>query len=89
MLFNFINYYYIINQILFCILYFINTLIFSDDKGKSRLIREEDHDRSDDDDSQDRIDMTVNTEARDKEKRREAFLASQVPLKRQFLIIYY
>lgn len=89
MLFNFINYYYIINQILFCILYFINTLIFSDDKGKSRLIREEDHDRSDDDDSQDRIDMTVNIEARDKEKRREAFLASQVPLKRQFLIIYY
>ncbi|KAL0100277.1 hypothetical protein PUN28_019575 [Cardiocondyla obscurior] len=53
----------------------------SDDKGKSRLIREEDHDRSDDDDSQDRLDMTVNTEARDKEKRREAFLASQVPLK--------
>ncbi|KZC04100.1 GC-rich sequence DNA-binding factor 1 [Dufourea novaeangliae] len=53
----------------------------SDDKGKSRLIREEDHDRSDDDDSQDRIDMTVNTEARDKEKRREAFLASQVPIK--------
>ncbi|CAL1673138.1 unnamed protein product [Lasius platythorax] len=51
----------------------------SDDKGKSRLIREEDHDRSDDDDSQDRLDMTVNTEARDKEKRREAFLASQVP----------
>lgn len=53
----------------------------SDDKGKSRLIREEDHDRSDDDDSQDRLDMTVNTEARDKEKRREAFLASQVQLK--------
>ncbi|EFN87798.1 GC-rich sequence DNA-binding factor-like protein [Harpegnathos saltator] len=53
----------------------------SDEKGKSRLIREEDHDRSDDDDSQDRIDMTVNTEARDKEKRREAFLASQVPIK--------
>ncbi|XP_012277672.1 PAX3- and PAX7-binding protein 1 [Orussus abietinus] len=50
----------------------------SDEKGKSRLIREEDHDRSDDDDSQDRIDMTVNTDARDKEKRREAFLASQV-----------
>ncbi|XP_015599684.1 PAX3- and PAX7-binding protein 1 [Cephus cinctus] len=49
----------------------------SEDKGKSRLIREEDHDRSDDDDSQDRIDMTVNTDARDKEKRREAFLASQ------------
>lgn len=60
--------------------YYVN--FFSDDKGKSRLIREEDHDRSDDDDSQDRIDMTVNTEARDKEKRREAFLASQVPLKR-------
>ncbi|XP_029165200.1 PAX3- and PAX7-binding protein 1 [Nylanderia fulva] len=53
----------------------------SDDKGKSRLIREEDHDRSDDDDSQDRLDMTVNTEARDKEKRREAFLASQVSVK--------
>ncbi|XP_072751186.1 PAX3- and PAX7-binding protein 1 isoform X2 [Anoplolepis gracilipes] len=53
----------------------------SDDKGKSRLIREEDHDRSDDEDSQDRLDMTVNTEARDKEKRREAFLASQVPIK--------
>ncbi|XP_066586865.1 PAX3- and PAX7-binding protein 1 isoform X2 [Prorops nasuta] len=53
----------------------------SDDKGKSRLVREEDHDRSDDDDSQERIDMTVNTEARDKEKRREAFLASQAPIK--------
>lgn len=60
-------------------------IYYSDDKGKSRLIREEDHDRSDDDDSQDRIDMTVNTEARDKEKRREAFLASQVPIKRSFL----
>lgn len=58
---------------------------YSDDKSKSRLIREEDHDRSDDDDSQDRLDMTVNTEARDKEKRREAFLASQVPLKCEFL----
>ncbi|XP_020282805.1 PAX3- and PAX7-binding protein 1 isoform X2 [Pseudomyrmex gracilis] len=53
----------------------------SDDKGKSRLIREEDHDRSDDEDSQDRLDMTVNTEARDKEKRREAFLASQATIK--------
>lgn len=60
---------------------------YSDDKGKSRLIREEDHDRSDDDDSQDRLDMTVNTEARDKEKRREAFLASQVPLKCEFLYL--
>lgn len=29
-------------------------IYYSDDKGKSRLIREEDHDRSDDDDSQDR-----------------------------------
>ncbi|KAF7992159.1 hypothetical protein HCN44_001484 [Aphidius gifuensis] len=48
---------------------------------KSRLVREEDHDRSDDDCSQDRMDMTVNTEARDKEKRREAFLASQIPIK--------
>ncbi|XP_015117419.1 PAX3- and PAX7-binding protein 1 isoform X2 [Diachasma alloeum] len=53
----------------------------TEDKGKSRLIREEDHDRSDDDDDEDRIDMTVNTEARDKEKRREAFLASQVSIK--------
>lgn len=53
-----------------------------EDKSKSRLIREEDHDRTDDDeDSQDRIDMSVNTEARDKEKRREAFLASQIPIK--------
>ncbi|XP_011307082.1 PAX3- and PAX7-binding protein 1 isoform X2 [Fopius arisanus] len=52
----------------------------TEDKGKSRLVREEDHDRSDDDD-EDRIDMTVNTEARDKEKRREAFLASQVTIK--------
>ncbi|XP_063971930.1 PAX3- and PAX7-binding protein 1 [Diachasmimorpha longicaudata] len=52
-----------------------------EDKSKSRLIREEDHDRSDDDDDEDRIDMTVNTEARDKEKRREAFLASQVSIK--------
>lgn len=62
--------------------------IYSDDKGKSRLIREEDHDRSDDDDSQDRLDMTVNTEARDKEKRREAFLASQVPKCESLVIIF-
>lgn len=48
----------------------------SDEKGKSRLIREEDHDRSDDD-SEERIDMMVNMEARDKEKRREAIFASQ------------
>jgi len=76
-----INYWYIyINNIQWICFY-------SDDKGKSRLIREEDHDRSDDDDSQDRLDMTVNTEARDKEKRREAFLASQVPLKCEFLCI--
>jgi len=33
--------------------------------------------------------MTVNTEARDKEKRREAFLASQVPLKCEFLCIIF
>lgn len=65
------------------ILYFS---LYSDDKGKSRLIREEDHDRSDDEDSQDRLDMTVNTEARDKEKRREAFLASQAPIKCKSLL---
>ncbi|XP_044576471.1 PAX3- and PAX7-binding protein 1 isoform X2 [Cotesia glomerata] len=53
----------------------------TEEKGKSRLIREEDHDRSDDDESHERMDMTVNIEARDKEKRREAFLASQVPIK--------
>lgn len=45
------------------------------------MIREEDHDRSDDDESHERMDMTVNVEARDKEKRREAFLASQAPIK--------
>lgn len=33
--------------------------------------------------------MTVNTEARDKEKRREAFLASQVPLKCEYIIINF
>ncbi|XP_053593178.1 PAX3- and PAX7-binding protein 1 [Microplitis demolitor] len=53
----------------------------TEEKGKSRLIREEDHDRSDDDESHERMDMTVNVEARDKEKRREAFLASQAPIK--------
>ena len=50
-------------------------------------MREEDHDRSDDDDSQDRINMTVNTEARDKEMRREAFLASQIPTKSSKLYV--
>ncbi|XP_034937281.1 PAX3- and PAX7-binding protein 1 isoform X3 [Chelonus insularis] len=60
----------------------------TEDKGKSRLIREDDHDRSDDDESQDRIDMSINTEARDKEKRREAFLASQVPIKRSSLNVF-
>lgn len=60
-----------------------------DEKGKSRLVREEDHDRSDDDDSQERIDMTVNTEARDKEKRREAFLASQLRDKCWFALEKY
>ncbi|KAK0096085.1 hypothetical protein PV326_006499 [Microctonus aethiopoides] len=60
-----------------------------EEKGKSRLIREEDHDRSDDDESQDRIDMSINTDARDKEKRREAFLASQTPVKRSFLNVFH
>lgn len=74
---------------LLIILFVTNSYLCSDDKGKSRLIREEDHDRSDDDDSQDRLDMTVNTEARDKEKRREAFLASQAPAKCESLVIIF
>lgn len=52
---------------------------FSDEKGNSRLVREEDHDRSDDEDSQERMNMTVDTDALDKEKRRQAFLDSQAP----------
>lgn len=56
----------------------LQTLLFySEEKEKTRFIREEDHDRSDED-SGDRLDMTINIEARDKEKRREAFHASQV-----------
>lgn len=43
---------------------------------KNRLIREEDDDHSDEN-SQDRIDMTVNTDARDRERRRQVFLDSQ------------
>lgn len=68
---------------------FSNFFFISEEKGKSRLIREEDHDRSDDDESQDRIDMSINTDARDKEKRREAFLASQTPVKRSFLNVFH
>lgn len=43
---------------------------------KNRLVREEDDDHSDEN-SQDRIDMTVNTDARDRERRRQVFLDSQ------------
>ncbi|KAK7871921.1 hypothetical protein R5R35_009725 [Gryllus longicercus] len=43
------------------------------DNAKSRLVRDDDNDVSDDE----RITMEVNTAARDKEKRREAFLAAQ------------
>lgn len=42
-------------------------------KDKGRLIREEDGDGSD----EERIDMTINTQALDKEKRREQFDAAQ------------
>lgn len=67
----------------------INSGVFyySEAKGKSRLIREEDHDRSDDD-SQDRLDMLVSTEARDKEKRREAIFASQVTKNCEWILLY-
>ncbi|XP_066999451.2 PAX3- and PAX7-binding protein 1 isoform X2 [Anabrus simplex] len=41
--------------------------------AKSRLVREDDNDASDDE----RITMEVNTAARDKERRREAFMAAQ------------
>lgn len=43
----------------------------------SRLGGEEDDNQSDDEDFQERVNMTVNTDALDKEKRRQAFLESQ------------
>lgn len=46
-------------------------------KSKSRLIREDDNDASDDDDEDGCITMTVNTAEADREKRREAFHAAQ------------
>jgi hypothetical protein len=57
----------------------------SNDSGNSRLVREdeEDHDVSDDEHGEvargetKRIDFTVDTSARDQERRREAFLAAQ------------
>ncbi|XP_011495961.1 PREDICTED: PAX3- and PAX7-binding protein 1 [Ceratosolen solmsi marchali] len=50
-----------------------------DEKGISRIVREEDQDRSDDD-SQERVNMTVDINALDKEKRRQAFLESQTQI---------
>ncbi|KAK4319562.1 hypothetical protein Pmani_009505 [Petrolisthes manimaculis] len=47
------------------------------EEGKSRLVRDDDNDRSDDEEGQSRMDFSVNQQARDRQQRREAFDAAQ------------
>ena len=47
------------------------------EESKGRLVREDDNDRSDDEDGTSRMDFSVNQQVRDREQRREAFAAAQ------------
>jgi hypothetical protein len=67
-------------SVLFLYFFLYKIKYYSEEKGISRLVREEDNDRSDDEDSQERINMTINTDALDKEKRRQVFLESQASI---------
>ncbi|XP_066990634.1 PAX3- and PAX7-binding protein 1 [Macrobrachium rosenbergii] len=52
-----------------------DTIRFEESKG--RLVREDDNDRSDDEEGTSRMDFSMNHQARDREQRREAFDAAQ------------
>ena len=44
----------------------------------ARLVREDEHDKSDEDEAEDgRVDFSVDLQTKDKQKRREAFLAAE------------
>lgn len=47
------------------------------EESKGRLVRDDDNDRSDDEDGESRMDFSLNQHARDRQQRREAFNAAQ------------
>ncbi|XP_050736972.1 PAX3- and PAX7-binding protein 1-like isoform X1 [Eriocheir sinensis] len=47
------------------------------EESKGRLVRDDDNDRSDDEEGESRMDFSVNHQARDRQQRREAFIAAQ------------
>ncbi|MPC52799.1 PAX3- and PAX7-binding protein 1 [Portunus trituberculatus] len=47
------------------------------EEGKGRLVRDDDNDRSDDEEGSSRMDFAVNQQARDRQQRQEAFNAAQ------------
>lgn len=47
------------------------------EESKGRLVRDDDNDRSDDDEGESRMDFSVNQQARDRQQRKEAFDAAQ------------
>lgn len=47
------------------------------EESKGRLVRDDDNDRSDDEEGESRMDFSVNQQARDRQQRREAFNAAQ------------
>ncbi|XP_069986549.1 PAX3- and PAX7-binding protein 1 [Penaeus vannamei] len=47
------------------------------EESKGRLVRDDDNDRSDDDEGDSRMDFSVNQQARDRQQRKEAFDAAQ------------
>lgn len=47
------------------------------EETKGRLVRDDDNDRSDDEEGESRMDFSLNQQARDRQQRREAFAAAQ------------
>lgn len=56
--------------------FFPNTKIRVEE-SKGRLVRDDDNDRSDDEEGESRMDFSLNHQARDRQQRREAFNAAQ------------
>lgn len=57
------------------------------DESKGRLVRDDDNDRSDDDEGESRMDFSVNQQARDRQQRKEAFDAAQGSLFNIFFLL--
>lgn len=54
-----------------------NIIITRAEESKGRLVRDDDNDRSEDEEGESRMDFSVNQQARDRQQRRDAFNAAQ------------